>query len=283
MRADNFLEDHDDVTYGLAVSKQRFRTELAQELRRGPLEDESDVEAAVALARLVHDELEVCGTDGSLTLNEADMRLAIQALRAVTGRLGLTLEIPFRDYATFRNYWIREGARGSWQARRDLLEDIFGDLHDQLADMESKNLTSTLAQPVSPRGRTGWTRIDEELAELRRHFEQARTAQDYRNVGNDCVIITEALSAQLYDPDQHLREGEEEPPVAKTKQRLDRFVDDALPGRSNAELRKLVKVVIEATQATKHDPSSTRRDAGLAADSVIMLANLLRRLDEPAS
>jgi len=46
------------------------------------------------------------------------------------------------------------------------------------------------------------------------------------------VIVLEALSRQVYDVDQHLRDGEEEPPVAKTKQRIDRFVEDALQVRT---------------------------------------------------
>jgi hypothetical protein len=55
------------------------------------------------------------------------------------------------------------------------------------------------------------------------------------------VAITEALSAHVYDPDRHLRDGETEPPIANTEQRL------AAP---------------------------TRREAGIAADAIIQLANL---------
>jgi hypothetical protein len=33
-------------------------------------------------------------------------------------------------------------------------------------------------------------------------------------------------------------------------------------------------------QEVKHDTAPTRRDAGIAADPVIMLANLLRRLEQ---
>lgn len=133
--------------------------------------------------------------------------------------------MPFRDFKTFYSYW-RHGAKGSWQARRDILDEIFDPLHEQLANLELQSLDSTLAQAISPRGRTGWLRVDEEIAELRRHFQGARTAQDYRNVGNDCVIITEALSRTVYDPLRHLRPGETEPRIGETKQRIERFVED---------------------------------------------------------
>lgn len=99
-------------------------------------------------------------------------------------------------------------------------------------------------------------------------------------MGNDCVTVTEALSAQVYDADIHLRPGEQEPAVEKSKQRLERFVEDALPGAENAAMRKLARASIELAQEVKHSETPSLRDAGIAGDSVIQLANLLRRLDE---
>ncbi len=122
--------------------------------------------------------------------------------------------------------------------------------------------------------------MDEEVAELRRHFQAARTPQDYRNVGNDCVTVLERISEAAYRAERHLREDEDEPPVSNTKQRLDRVVEVELEGSSNAELRKLVRAAIEQSQAVKHR-TSNRRHAGIAADSVILLANIMRRLAEP--
>jgi hypothetical protein len=192
--------------------------------------------------------------------------------------------VPFRDFSSFREWWIRNGAAGSggYQARRNLLSGIFELLHNRLADMEQEALTSSLVEPISPHARTGWAAVDTEISELRRHFLSARTAQDYRAVGLDCVAVTEALSRQVYDPARHLREGEAEPPVAKTKQRLERFVEETAPGSDNAALRKLAVASIEFAQHVKHSTRPTRREAGIAADAVIQLANLLRRLDEQA-
>jgi hypothetical protein len=93
--------------------------------------------------------------------------------------------------------------------------------------------------------------------------------------------VIEALSAAAYTRDRHLRVGEEEPPIANTKQRLDRVIEDALPGSDNATLRKLGRAVIEMAQQVKHSTTPTRREAGIAADAVIQLANFLRRLEEP--
>ena len=276
--ADFFIKDEDAV---FGTSSRRLDVDMLHQLRRHPLSDRDDLEVAVPLTRLVHDELEKYGTDGTEELDDDQMGEALYALGAVVGRLEIAdFKVPFRNFTRFRSWWLENDAYGSWQARRDLLAGIFDPLHDRLADMEQERLTSALVDPISPHARTGWSGVDTEISELRRHFNSARTPQDYRNVGQDCVVVTEALSRQVYEPSKHLRESEEEPPVAKTKQRLGRYIEDTAPGPDNAALRKLANAVIEYAQHIKHSETPTRREAGIAADAVIQLANLLRRLDE---
>ncbi|HEX5174241.1 MAG TPA: hypothetical protein VFV91_08875 [Gaiellaceae bacterium] len=283
MRPDDFFVE--DAVPGEFGSASRYlNVELLGAIRRGSVADHEDIELAVPLARLVHDDLERYGTSGGTEMTEEGIREALLALRAVVDRVGVSdFEVPFRDFGTFRSWWLKNNAYGSWQARRDLLSGIFDPLHDQLADLEQHALTSSLVESVSPHARTGWSVVDTEISELRRHFRTARTPQDYRNVGQDCVAVTETLSRQVYDPARHLREGEEEPPVANTKQRLGRFIEDAAPGSDNAALRKLARAVIEYAQHVKHSTTPTQREAGIAADAVIQLANLLRRLEEDKS
>jgi len=94
------------------------------------------------------------------------------------------------------------------------------------------------------------------------------------------VAVLERLSEVVFDPELHLKEGEQVPPVTNTKDRLGRFVEHAASGPPNAEIRKVARAAIELAQAVKHQGEPTRRNAGIAADSVILLANLLRRLAE---
>lgn len=123
--------------------------------------------------------------------------------------------------------------------------------------------------------------MDVEISELRWHLLSALTAHDYRVVGLDCVAVTEALSACAYDPTRHLPAGEDEPPVAKSKQRLTRVIEIELVGSDNATLRKLAVAAIELAQEVKHSGTPTRQEAGVAADAVILVANIIRRLREP--
>ena len=53
-------------------------------MRKGPLTKYADVEAAMALARLVHDQLTAYGTSGGESMNDYEMTQALMALNAVT-------------------------------------------------------------------------------------------------------------------------------------------------------------------------------------------------------
>jgi hypothetical protein len=94
--------------------------QLVDALRQGSIEQSGDLDSAVGMLDLIQDELEAFGTGGSEKLQNQQMVLALRTLEAVCLRLGITLELPFRDFGTFRSYWIRQGASGGggWQARR---------------------------------------------------------------------------------------------------------------------------------------------------------------------
>lgn len=277
MRPDDFIVESDV----LGMSIRELNENLVDQVRAG-VSGHTDIEVAVPLARLLHEEFEKYGTDRSQILSSDQARSAMSALRAVLRRLAVEFTPPFLDLDTFFSYWRRNGASGpgGWQARRDILSSLFDPLHEKLADIEAAALSSELAVPIGDRSRTGWTRVDEEVAELRRHFQLAQSSQDYRNVGNDCVTVIERLSEAAFDPSRHLKPEEAEPPVSNTKARLDLIVDVELAGSSNRELRKLARAAIEQAQAVKHR-NPDRLQAGIAADSVILLVSIFRRLLDP--
>jgi hypothetical protein len=285
MRPDDFFTlrfDGDDLAAAESWTRvPAFDDQLADWLRQRPLPDVDDLDAAIALTELVHDDLEHFGTDGTVRLTDDELGVALRALRAVLKRLDIAFEVPFRSFTTFKSYWVSKDMSGSWAARRTYLHGVFDPIHQRLVRLEEERLEAQVADPVSPRGRTGWPKVDNEIKALRRRFSTASTPQDYRAVGSHCVGVLEALSRTVYDPTKHLRPGEPEPPPDKTKQRLGRYVEDAIAGSDQAELRALIGRAIEFAQLVKHRETPTRRDAGIAADAVIMLAKVLRRLADP--
>lgn len=280
MRPDDFFLAEPDPVNPWGGSVGRPNVTFLEQLRRGPVPGSDDLDVAIGLARLVHDDLESYGTGGGERLSNDDIALALRTLRAVLQRLGVDFDVPFRDYTTFKNHWLREGAYGSWQSRRDLLDELFEPVHLRLIRLEDQAIESTLANPITPHPATGWPKVDEEIRELRRRFHSSSTPQDYRAVGTHCVGVLEALGRTVYDPARHLRDGETMPPPDKTKQRLGRYIEDALPGSANEEVRGLAMKAVELAHRVKHGESPTRRDAGIASDAVILLANILRRLEQ---
>ncbi|ORW99351.1 hypothetical protein [Mycolicibacillus trivialis] len=257
-----------------------LRKDFLNGLRAGPVLGTDDLDAAMALTHLVWDELIAFGTGGGNALDDKEIALAQRALIATLSRIGVTLSIPWRDFNTFKSHWLRNGCSGSWQARRDLLNDLFAPVQAELDRQEEAQFRAANAEAVSPHSQTGWPMVDEELTELRRRFRTASTTQDYRDVGNRAVGVLEALSRIIYDPAVHLRDGEVEPPADKTKQRLGRYIEESLAGKDNEAIRGVANKVIELAHRVKHSTTPTRREAGITADVVIMLANILRRVDQ---
>jgi len=138
-----------------------------------------------------------------------------------------------------------------------------------------------LAQPISPRDTQGWPKVDESIQQLRERFRSASSIADYKDVGNRCVGVLEALSATVYISKIDCPEGSTPPSIEKTYIRIGACIDRRLPGPSNYELRGLVKQASALAHKMKHSPRADRTSMGIAADS-IMLANILRRLQGPA-
>ena len=88
------------------------------------------------------------------------------------------------------------------------------------------------------------------------------------------------LSATVYDPSKHCPDGMSEPPIDKTDVRIGAYLSERLAGRENEELRGLAKKASALAHKVKHSPRADRTSAGIAADSVILLAHVLRRLSE---
>lgn len=266
--------------FGPTRTERVLDTDKLDAVVAGPLPNHPDIETAVALTRFVHEQYESYGTNQEGLVTDDESLTILRSLKAVLKRLGITtFDPPFRDFNSFYKHWMRNDGYGSWQARRDILDEIFEPLHKVLDEREAGSIASTLATAISPRKVTGWPRVEEEVSELRRHFESASTQQDYSNVGNDCVSALEALSAVAYDHGRHGTDGEDEPPVASTKKRLESIIEVELTGPENAPLRKLARATIEVAQAVKHRrETTTRTEAGISADSVILLANMLRRI-----
>jgi hypothetical protein len=113
--------------------------DLVDSLRLRSREDISDLDAAYALTRIAQDELVGFGTGmNNSLLNDDGISLVLRTLRAILKRLGVEFDPPFRDFARFRDYWIRQGMDGSYAPRRNYLNELFDPVFSRLEQLEDE-------------------------------------------------------------------------------------------------------------------------------------------------
>jgi hypothetical protein len=164
MRSADFFMESDPYFGGSGLPgppSYRLDTTLLAKLRSAPLSDILDESAAEGLLDLVQDELMAFATNEDQQLNERQSANVIRTLEAVTKRLGIPAGLPFRSFSSFRAYWQRRGLTGpgSWQPRRDMVNELFDPIREQLADLEeslagpriSEDLIENLRDPAAIR------------------------------------------------------------------------------------------------------------------------------------
>ena len=283
MDYEDFFEsdiNHTINSWTSSQSDRQIRFDLVRNLKKGTIPGDDNLTTALALTRIVWEEYEAYGTDSSQSSSNEESRELLRTLILVLHRQGINLQLPWRDFSSFRSYWIANDGRGSWQARRNMIAQYFEPVRSELEDLEEKTYSNELATPVSPRDRLGWTTVDQQIEQLRYRFRTASTTVDYKDVGNRCVGVLEELSRILYQPEVHCAPDEKPPPVDKTNVRISAYIDRRLKGSCNEELRGLVKKASALSHKIKHSPTADRATAGIAADAVIILANILRRLED---
>lgn len=269
MRIDDFFQESPDAGNPWDSQETELNAELLTQLAQGTAPDPKPLETALPLTRFVREEFEAFGTEpAGLRLSEEEARAALRTLRLVLQRQGIEFKPPWRDFSSFKGHWLSEGAYGSWQARRDILEKWFRPVQDQLDEADEQQFIGELTEGISPHRDLGWSDVDDHIAQLRQRFRSASTVMDYKDVGNRCVGVLEALSAHVYDPEVHCPPGLSEPPVDKTDIRIGAYIEHRLPGKSNEELRGLTKKVSALAHKMKHSPKADRTTTGITADAV---------------
>ena len=138
---------------------QQLNLALLRDARRAPTAEYSDLELAIALARLLNEQFLRYGTDSTHEITDPESREAMRTLVALADRLGASFTPPYRDLSGFRAYWTSHGGYGSWAARRTMVSDLFSPLIEELERQEEAVLRGDLADPISARHATDWLHL----------------------------------------------------------------------------------------------------------------------------
>lgn len=281
LRPDDLLEER----HGYNEVSFELKRDLVRDALKKPVEGRDDLELLLALTQLLRRDLQLRGTGiwHQVWVSDiTDQRLLFRAVQRVSRRTKIQgHQFEYRDYAEFNDYLVeRYRAEADETTIRRYLGSIFNPIEDQVHRIQDVIWDTELILPISPRGATGWSKVDSEIEEMRQQFRSARTQQANSSIGNSCNRILQFLSEAAFNPERHLPAGEDLPPIAKTKTRFGMIINRELAGPDQASLRKVAHATVELAEAVKHGTSPSRTDAGIAADSVIMLVNLIRRITE---
>ena len=279
LRVEDLFTPDDSSSYW-SMPEDTLRRDLLRRALVGTLPNVPDVDMAESLTRLARNELTTFGTSGERKItDDEDIQLVLRACAACCDRVGVSFpKLPFRDFTTFRRYWIAAGMSGSYAARRDYLNQLFDPVSEELDGIAVRSWADSLARPISPHGATGWGTIDAELEELRRRFKYARTAQDHCAIGAACVRILEMVADAAFDPDIHLPPDRLVPSRGQTKERFGWVLEHHLAGADCQLWRRYARSVIDIAQEVKHRTTPDRMQAGVLSEAVIALAHMMRRI-----
>ena len=273
-----------DVTHSgdvFEMDTSVFKQSVVEDALRMPLPGIDDLALFDGIVKLAHEDLTEYGTSGHNRLDNNQIELLFRVAARVGVRCGVDFpKLPFRNFTGFHAYWKKNDMSNSWAARRDYLNEAFQAVEDAIYDAQDRLWDETLADAVSPHGATGWPLLDAEIAQMRRKFARATTDQDHADVGNACVRVLEMLSDVAFDSEKYAIPGKPVPTKAQTKIRLELIVKKELPAADFEHAFKLSSAAIELAQRVKHSPAPSRREAGVSADTTILLVNIIRRITQ---
>lgn len=275
------IEENLQVVQNSSLGYSILRTDLLEGLRRGHIEEFNDLDAALNLLELCHKELIAYATVRNNQLTETDIMLALRSLRMTLFRLGIDTNLPFRNFTTFQDFWIEQGAvgDGSWRRRRALLESTFASIRAALDSLEEHRLTKPLSKPINEHG-PSWPEVDTEVRELRRKFNMAVTPQDFRALGTNFIGVLEAVGDAVYSPTEDLRGDERGIPRDKPRVRIERFLERKIISEHRT-LQEQTSATVALAHRVKHLQSPNALMTGVAADSTILLVSIIRRIADP--
>ena len=131
------------------------------------------------------------------------------------------------------------------------------------------------------RSLTGWPRVDRTLDEIRTRLRVASNEEQFQAVGVLCREVLISLAGAVFDPDKHPPLTTEDVAASNTDARrmLDRFVEAEAGGKSNATMRRYVKVAVQFANEVQHQRTAAYRSTALCAEATAGLVNIIAILD----
>lgn len=153
-----------------------------------------------------------------------------------------------------------------------VIRDVIFRVDPNAAEDEANDLFRSL---------TGWPRVDRTLDEIRTRLRVASNEEQFQAVGVLCREAMISLAGAVFEPDRHPPLSADDVAASNTDARrmLDRYVEAEARGKSNATIRRYVKVALQFANEVQHQRTATYRSAALCAEATAGLVNIIAILD----
>ena len=128
---------------------------------------------------------------------------------------------------------------------------------------------------------TSWPRVDRTLDEIRIRLRVASNEEQFQAVGVLCREALISLAGAVFDPDRYPPLSTDDVAASNTDARrmLDRYIEAEARGKSDATIRRYVKVALQFANEVQHQRTATYRNTALCAEATAGLVNIIAILD----
>lgn len=235
--------------------------------------DPSTIAGLRELVEIQRDTIVAIATGSPIATHREGYRRRHASLRSALHSRALADPFPWGD-ADLVSAWAKRWK--TYAERREEVTKRATPLLAQLDDLERFGSVDDWGD--SP---DDWSKLDERLSGLREELGGATTLDQYQDVGRRCREVLIDVVALVFAGDM-VPAGLEQPKSADAKARFGYIVQALAPGRSHAELRKLMDASWKLAQKVTHG-DVTRVDAFAAAQATVLLVRTLAEMQRHSS
>lgn len=239
-----------------------------------PIDDEpdgSDLDGLILLVERQRDLIRSVATGLRIT-EDLDSVYASRRWKIKTAVERLGIEDPF-PWPDLYSWWaFVSPKRPTYMERRAYVAEISDPVLDQLHRRQAG-----LVDWSRDHGPQTWATLNGRLEGLRDEFNRASTHDDLQDVGRRArEIIIDA--ANLVFDDKMVPFEDAVPSPNDAKRRINYFLDSRVPGQSHADLRRVVRAVLDLANTVTHSDSITRVDAYATAQATVFIVRTLQEM-----
>lgn len=184
----------------------------------------------------------------------------------------------FSDPNNFSDLWSwygrwSDGTLPRYQDRRAFIASLYQPLIDNIKLANNPAITAPVDEP------TGWERVDRVWLKIKKQMATAANEEDFQAIGHQCREIMISVAQMVYDANLHPCQDGVSPSKTDAKRMIEAYINYALPGSSNDELRRHVKTTFDLANAVQHRRTASKRDASICMEATRTTINLIQIIE----